>query len=127
LKRVIVFSLILVLFACSSDFGNKIVGGKLTVYYQENSDAEKAEEIANFWKETQLITGEKQDLQLIRDGKGYMLKLISSDDGSVKNMSFSERKLLIDLQKNIRETIFPDYSFELVICNNKFESIYNLN
>jgi len=42
-------------------------------------------------------------------------------------MSFSERKLLIDLQKNIRETIFPDYSFELVICNNKFESIYNLN
>lgn len=115
------------LIGCSSEFGNKIIGGELTVYYVDNSDMNKAEEIAEYWKENQLISGEKQDIQLIKIGEKYLLNMISNDVKNTKNMSFDERKLLLGLQKNIKESLFTDNTFELVICNNKFEPIYNLN
>ena len=127
MKRVIAYCFIFLLFGCSSDFGNKIIGGNLTVYYIEESDIDKAEEIAIFWKNNQLIPDEKQDVQLIKFEKEYKLKIISNDIDNTKNMSFDERKLLLELQKNIKKAIFPDNTFELVICNNKFEPIYNLN
>ena len=127
MKRVLTFSFIFLLLGCSNDFGNKIIGGNLTVYYVEKSDIDKAEEIAIFWKNNQLIPDEKQDVQLIKFEKEYKLKIISNDIDNTKNMSFDERKLLLELQKNIKKAIFPDNTFELVICNNKFEPIYNLN
>jgi len=127
LKRVLAICFIFILISCSSEFGNKIIGGELTVYYIEESDVNKAEKVAIFWKENQLLSGEKQDIQLIKNDKGYVLKLISDDLENTQNMSFDERKLLLDLQKSIKDTIFPDNSLELVICNSKFEPIYNLN
>ena len=127
MKRVLAICFIFILISCSSEFGNKIIGGELTVYYIEESDVNKAEKVAIFWKENQLLSGEKQDIQLIKNDKGYVLKLISDDLENTQNMSFDERKLLLDLQKSIKDTIFPDNSLELVICNSKFEPIYNLN
>ena len=127
LKRVLAFSFIFLLFGCSSDFGSKIIGGNLTVYYIEESDIDKAEEVAMFWKKNQLISVEKQDVQLLKVEGVYNLRIISNGDADTKNMSFDERKLLLELQKKIKKAIFPNNTFELVICNNKFEPIYNLN
>lgn len=127
MKRVLAFSFIFLLFGCSSDFGNKIIGGNLTVYYIEESDIDKAEEVAMFWKKNQLISVEKQDVQLVKVEGVYNLRIISNEDADAKNMSFDERKLLLELQKKIKKAIFPNNTFELVICNNKFEPIYNLN
>ena len=127
MKRVLAFSFIFLLFGCSSDFGNKIIGGNLTVYYIEESDIDKAEEVAMFWKKNQLISVEKQDVQLVKVEGVYNLRIISNEDADAQNMSFDERKLLLELQKKVKKAIFPNNTFELVICNNKFEPIYNLN
>lgn len=115
----------LVLFqSCDADKRHKHIGGKLTVYYFDLSEAEMAEKVAFFWKENDLLSSEKQDLQIQKRRGRYTLSLIANDPKSVDEMTIDEIVLLAQLKKKLWEEVFNEKSFDLEICNNRFESIY---
>ncbi|MEJ6582642.1 MAG: hypothetical protein QNL61_01000 [Crocinitomicaceae bacterium] len=120
----ILFSLLVL--SCDSDYGNKVVGDKFTVYFTDVKDQKLAEEIAVYFKENELITSQKQDLQLVRLKKKLQLRMIANQSKDIVNMSFDERKLLTELQTSLYQEVIKS-PFELVICNDKFEPIFNLN
>ena len=115
------------LVGCASDNGSKIVGGNLSVYYSSENLKEKAISVAQFWKKNDLLVKTPQAIKLSKVKNQYQLQIIASEPKEVANMSFSERKTLLALQTKIKEELFADKDFELVICNNKFESIYSIN
>lgn len=123
IKVLLVFFL---LSSCGNEMGNKVVGGNLSVYYLVSSDKDKAESIARYWKNNDFITTQKQDLQLVQYQDGYELRLIARNPDRVKQMPFNERKLLIDLQKELMDSLNLN-GLQLVLCNSKFEPIFNIN
>lgn len=116
------------IYSCTSDtdFGNKVVGDKFTVYFIDKNDEQLAEKIAIYFKDNDLITTQKQDVQLVRLKKSIQLRLIANAPKEINQMSFEERKLLTDLQTSLYNEVIKK-PFELVICNDKFEPIYNLS
>lgn len=116
----------LVLSSCSSDNRNKFVGGELTVYYFDESEAETAKEIAFFWKENGLLTGNQQDLQVRKDKDRFTVSMIASDTNNVKGMTVDEISLLGQLKKKLYLEVFDEQAFTLEICNNRFEAIYTV-
>lgn len=126
MKIVFFFSLLFLTLSCGSDFGNKVVGGNFTVYFTDVKDQELAEKIAVYFKENDLISSQKQDVQLVRENKTIQLRLISSSTDNIKSMPFEERKLLVALKYNLQKEVFKK-QFDLVICNDKFEPIYTID
>ncbi len=122
-KGIVFYLLVILLSACAGDFGHKVVGDNLTVYFTDRNDEKLAENIALFWKENQLIAADKQDLQLVRLKETVQLRMIANVPENVKNMSFEERKLLSELEQQIQANM-DEESLQLVICNSKFEPIY---
>lgn len=122
-KGIVFYLLFVLLSACSGDYGHKVVGDNLTVYFTDRNDEKLAEDIAVYWKENQLIATGKQDLQLVRSKNKMELRIIANTPDNVKNMSFEERKLLSELERNM-QTEVGEKSLQLVICNDKFEPIY---
>ena len=117
----------LVLFAsCNSDKRHKFVGGELTVYYFDESEAEVAKKIAFFWKENEFLTGKKQDLQVRSDKGRYTVSMIAAKPKDVPNMSIDEIQLLGQLKKKLYTEVFNQESFTLEICNDRFESVYTV-
>lgn len=115
------------LLSCGSDYGNRVIGDNFTVYFTNKNDQKLAEEIALYFKENNLISNQKQDVQLSRVNNSLRLSLIAEGSSEqVKNMSFEERKLLTELQTSLYQNVF-NKPFDLVICNDKFEPIYTLN
>ena len=112
--------------SCGTDYGNQVQGGNLTVFFNEVEDQEFAERIALYWKDNQLMTESKQDLQLFHTGAKFELRLIANDPSTTTQMPFDERKLLMDLQGELR-THLALQQLDLVICDNEFEPIYNIN
>ncbi|MEJ6777814.1 MAG: hypothetical protein QNK85_10935 [Crocinitomicaceae bacterium] len=125
--KVIKIILILFLFSsCGKETGSKIVGGNLSVYFLERSDKDKAESIAKYWKNNNLIAVGKQDLQLVRFQDGYELRLIAKNSKNVNKMPFNERKILSDLQRDISDSLKLK-GLQLVLCNSNFKPIFNIN
>lgn len=114
----------LMLLSCTSGKGNVVKGGELSVYFIETEDEELATQIANFWKDNELLTGKPQDLQLLRIEDGYQLLIIESEVGS--EINFIERKLLSELQDSLMNTLDLK-NLELAIANSKFEIVHTLN
>jgi len=125
-KKVLFFSLLFLILSCNNDYGNKVVGGKFTVYFTDTKDQKLAEKIAVYFKENDLISNQKQDLQLARVNKTLQLRLIATSPKNAQEMSFEERKLLTELQTSLYKNVFKK-PFDLVICNDKFEPIYTLD
>ena len=96
-----------------------------TVYFVDEIDEDKAKKVAFYWKENGLITGERQDLQIVKLSDSHQLNIIKSFE-DVKIIPFEERKLLLNLQAKLEEEIFTD-GLEIIICNDKFESIHKIN
>lgn len=126
--RYLIFSLFIFLItACASDYGHRVSGENLTVYFDNEDDARLAEDVARYWKDYNLITGQKQDLRLVRKKETYQLKLIAINPKEVKNMPALERYQLTELQKDLRDKVFGEKIVQIVLCNDKFESLYNIN
>lgn len=132
MKNLPVFFLIIltsvVLTSCSSNMGHKVVGGKFTVYFNDPNDEKFATSLANYFKSNALLTGKEQDVQLERIQKNeYQLKIIATNPSTVKNLSFEELSVLMAFQSELNKTVFDNKRVELVICNDQFESMYNIN
>ena len=122
------FSSLLLLFgSCAEDLGHKVVGGNFTIYFSDVTDEQFATEIAQYFKNKNLITGEKQDVRLEKQENNYMLKLIANNPELVDDMPFDERAKLLSFQEDLQEEIFKNKRLELVICNDQFEVIYTIN
>jgi len=126
LKKTLFIFLTILLASCSSENGNRIVGDQLTVYFDSAKEESIAEKIALYWKENKLLTGRKQDLKISADEKGYTLKIIASSPKENFSVPFEERKLLLQLEADLNEKV-ADSPLEIVICNNQFEPIYNVD
>jgi len=115
-----------ILFGCNSDSRNKFVGGELTVYYFDQSEAEIAKQIAFFWKENDLLSGKMQDLQVRKDKKRFTVSMIAAKPKEIDKMTFDEILVLSQLKKKLYVEVFKKESFTLEICNNRFEAIYTV-
>ena len=113
--------------SCSGDYGNKIIGEELSVFFVNSEDEQLAVDLAKYLKSRKLLSGNKQDVQLIRKGEGHIVKVIAVDPKDAKNMPLNERMLLLELQKELQDSVFTNNSVELMVCNEKFEPIYDLN
>lgn len=113
--------------SCTDEYGNKVTGGNLTVYFDNEKDVELATDLAEFWRDNDLIASQPHQIRITRNKKGYNLNLIAREPKEVKQMSFKERKALIELQSMIRESVFKDKKVDLVLCNDQFEPILNIN
>lgn len=122
----LVVTSIFVLSGCESDKRNKFVGGELTVYYFDQSEAEIAKKIAFFWKENDLLTGESQDLQVRKDKDRFTVSMIAKDPKLIDKMTIDEVQLLAQLKKKLYVEVFEEEAFTLEICNNRFEAIYTV-
>ncbi|MDG1332744.1 MAG: hypothetical protein P8P74_10460 [Crocinitomicaceae bacterium] len=120
------FSLLVLLASCNSDKRNKFVGGKLTVYYFDESEADVAKDVAFFWKENDLLSGNKQDLQVRKDDGRYTVSMIAASPKEVTEMPIDEVQLLAKLKKKLYVEVFNEKAFTLEICNDRFESIYTV-
>lgn len=129
MTRIFLFAsavIIVLIQSCASDSRLKLSGQQLTVYYFQENEAETAEKVAFFWKEAGLLTGEKQDLQLRRIHTEYTLSIIAREDDAVDKMTFDDIQLLAQLKRRLYDRVFNKQSFNLVICNKKFEPIYTV-
>lgn len=127
MKIILVISLALLILSCGGDYGNRVVGNNFTVYFTNKKDQKLAEDVAMYFKEYNLISNQKQDIQLTRVNKRFQLRLIATGSiEQVKNMPFEERKLLTELQTSLYKNVIKK-PFDLVVCNDKFEPIYTLN
>lgn len=115
-----------ILLGCESDKRNKFVGGKLTVYYFDQSEADIAKKIAFFWKDNELLTGESQDLQVRKDKKRFTVSMIATEPKMIDKMTIDEVQLLAQLKKKLYVEVFNQEAFNLEICNNRFEAIYTV-
>jgi len=113
--------------SCESDKGNKVTGGKLSVYFETSEHEELARETANFWRNNNLMTGELQDLKLESLDSVYRLKLIVSEDAKGFVLPATDRKSLMDLQTMLGDSIFGYGKIELILCDNEFKELENLN
>jgi hypothetical protein len=127
LKKLLTLILLTVLIGCTEEYGDKAVGGNLSVYYLNEKDADLASDLVYFYRDNDLIASEPHQMQISRSGKKYLVSIIAQDEKQVKNMSFEERKALFDLQTMIRDSVFKDKKVELIICDNQFKPILNIN
>ena len=127
MNKIIFLFLFITLFACSDEYGNKVKGGNLTVYFVNEKDQSLASDLAVFWKNNDLLIEVPQDLQILRKGDGYTVNIIAREPNKIKNMTFEERKALIDLQAMIRDSVFKEKNVDLIICDDQFKPILNIN
>ncbi|MFT5581357.1 MAG: hypothetical protein ACI9G9_000606 [Psychromonas sp.] len=113
--------------SCQQNYGNRLESNELDVYYSHNQDEELARKVAVYWKENDFLTQTKQTLRLNREGDVVHFQLLVSDKESIKELSFDERKQLLGLQKDVQRKAFGDTQVELVICDNQFVELYNIN
>jgi hypothetical protein len=125
IRITLLFSLLFLAAACGSDYGHEVHGEKLTVYFVESSDQEAAEQLALYWKNNKMLTGKKQDIQLTRSGKTLQVRLIANDPKLSVELPFNERKILMELQDTLGVVL--QRTVEIVLCNNRFETVLNLN
>jgi len=105
-----------------------VEGDKLTVYFPNPDDQNVAALLARFWKDHGLLTGDKQDVQLLSNNGDYQILLIAARKDKMESMPIDEQILLSKLQKDIQKELGDDdVFFEIVICNKQFEPIFNMN
>lgn len=129
MKRLSLLSLLIVFISssCTSGFGNKLQGEKLDIYYPDKSDVEFADQLGKYWHENALTGSKKQFIQLEKETTFYKIKIIASAEFSHQSLTIDERMLLLGLQRDLNESIFKDLPCRIIICNNEFKELYDIN
>lgn len=113
--------------SCSSGFGNKLQGEKLEIYFPNKDDEQIADQLGKFWHRKGLIGSKKQSIQLVKTEAYYKLKLIASETFDPQTFPVEERILLLDLQRELNDSIFAKTPCRIVICNNEFKELFDIN
>jgi len=87
-----------------------------------------AEELGKFWIKEGLTGSVKQSIRLTKDDDFYYIQLIANEKTGLNELPIPERKLLLDLQHKMDSIIFNEEKrCQIVICDNQFEPLYNIN
>lgn len=128
MQKVVVFFLgFLLITACSDDYGHRIEGKNITVYFEAESDLQPAKELAQFWKRNDFVGKRPQYVKLIQKKKAYHLYLIRTESLKNNSLPFFEQKQLLELQELLNDSLHFSKPIELVISNKRFEPVLKLN
>ena len=114
------------LFSCNM-IGEKVIDrGLLKVYFAESTDEKIAERFADFWIDQKYVGERPQNIKITEDlsSEVFQIRLILREDlKSSTKINFDELKLLGQIQHELNSNVFDKKKCELVICDNKFQTI----
>ena len=115
------------MFACKSNHGHRLESEELNVYYLDLQHEDKARELGKFFKDQELLGSKKLHVQLRKVDREFQLLLIRSKNVKIEDLDFATRKTLLDLQQKIKSEVFPEHAFRLLIADEQFEVLYDIN
>lgn len=118
--------LLLMIFGCSSGFGNKLKSEKLDVYYDESELANLADSLGSFWTKNELIGDRKQSIKIKKSAKRFQVLIIQSEEFKSEKLDPIELALLQELRADLQEKVFNKKPTSIVICNDEFESLIEI-
>ena len=114
------------LFSCNMT-GEKVIDrGLLKVYFAESTDEKIAVRFADFWIDRKYVGERPQNIKITEDlsSEVFQIRLILREDfKSSTKINFDELKLLGQIQHELNSNVFDKKKCELVICDNKFQTI----
>jgi len=114
------------LFSCNMT-GEKVIDrGLLKVYFAESTDEKIALRFADFWIDRKYVGERPQNIKITEDlsSEVFQIRLILREDfKSSTKINFDELKLLGQIQHELNSNVFDKKKCELVICDNKFQTI----
>ena len=114
------------LFSCNMT-GEKVIDrGLLKVYFAESTDEKIALRLADFWIDRKYVGERPQNIKITEDlsSEVFQIRLILREDfKSSTKINFDELKLLGQIQHELNSNVFDKKKCELVICDNKFQTI----
>jgi len=114
------------LFSCNM-IGEKVLDrGLLKVYFDKSTDEKIAGRFADFWINRKYIGERPQNIKITEDASSetFQIRLILREDfKSNSKINFEELKLLGQIQHELNSIVFNKKKCELVICDNKFQTI----
>ena len=127
--RFLFFIAVILLFqSCSKGYGHKLTAKNLNVYFELKDQEEKANALGKFWQSKELVGDREQNIKLSKSNDSYYIHLILSNEFKDQELTFNERKLLLELQKELDSTIFKgDHGCQIFICDNEFKPLFNIN
>lgn len=110
--------------SCNQSEYHQIRGGNLTIHFADSKHQKKAEELALYFKENELIAAESQDVGLFREKNTWQVRLIALDEKL--SLDFNEQKLLNELQLDLSAVVFNNEQVVIQLCNNQFNVLQEL-
>ena len=127
--KLLVFLCVLLLSqACSDGQVNKLVAKNLTIYFDQKEVEDKANFLGKFWQNKGLVGERPQSIKLTRSEGTFYIHLIISEEFKESELVFDEKKLLLNLQREMDTTIFKgEKGCQILICDAAFKPILNIN
>ena len=127
IENLFVFLLMSSLLCACNMIGDKVIErGSLKVYFSESTEEKIAVKFADFWINRKYVGNRPQNIK-ITEGESYQvfqIRLILRENfKSTTEINFEELKLLGQIQHELNSTVFDKKKCELVICDNKFQTI----
>tara|TARA_B100001059_G_C17775009_1_gene550726 strand:+ start:43 stop:468 length:426 start_codon:yes stop_codon:yes gene_type:complete len=126
-ENAFVIALLCILLCACNMTGEKVVDrGPLKVYFSNSTNEKIIVKFADFWIQENYIQDRPQNIKITEDttNKVYQIRLILRKNFSSKmKIDFEELKLIGQIQQDLNTHVFQEKKCELVICDNKFQTI----
>ena len=125
-KSFVILCLSGLLFACNLT-GEKVIDrGLLKIYFSESANEKIISKFADYWIQEKYIGARAQNIKITEDKTNsvFQIRLILRKYFDPKTkINFEELKLLGQIQQDLNTHVFKEKKCELVICDNKFQTI----
>ncbi|TNE54596.1 MAG: hypothetical protein EP338_07190 [Bacteroidetes bacterium] len=112
--------------ACAQGEGHRIESDYLTVYFDQREDFESARKFARYWKDHGYVASRHQYIRLSRNQSVFQVDLVASDSERAKQMPFSDQKALLEIQRELNDSLGASGAWHIRICDASFQVIANL-
>ncbi|PWH86919.1 hypothetical protein DIT68_01270 [Brumimicrobium oceani] len=102
--------------------GDRIDNGNLSVYFLEGINKEKAINFAKYWKNNGFVGERQQVIQLEKENKRVVVKLIERELYHNDPITINEEAMLQELERTLKTEIFHQ-DVEIMITDNTFRPI----
>ncbi|RYM34721.1 hypothetical protein ERX46_04930 [Brumimicrobium glaciale] len=119
---IVIFLVALLFQGCGISMGDRIDNGNLSVYFLEGINKEKAIEFSKYWRNNGFLGEEKQIIQLEREEKTVVIKLIEREMYHSDSFTINEEAMLQELERALKKEIFHE-DVEIMITDNTFRPI----
>jgi len=128
MKLLVFLCLLLLSQACSNGQGNKLIAKNLTIYFDQKEVVDQANSLGKFWQNKGLVGERPQSIKLTKSEGTFYIHLIITEEFKESELVFDEKKLLLDLQRELDTTIFKgEKGCQILICDAAFKPIVNIN